>query len=147
MPQIPAFSRTKIARFGKERQRERETPRATRAERGYNAEWTDIRDQKAAECKGLCQECLRRGYINHLDVIDHVMPLVDAPERRLDPENLQGLCAFHHNVWKRSLEAYARKTNALQMLHQWCFHPETRPLHFQIMKFGPLGAPKDVENH
>lgn len=30
--------------------------------------------------------------------VDHIETIEEAPHRRLDPTNLQGLCANHHNV-------------------------------------------------
>lgn len=76
--------------------------------------------------------------MKHCDVIDHIIPVADAPELRLKRENLQGLCHSHHNGWKRLMETFARKTGATSLLIQWCKHPETRPRQFQIVKFGPL---------
>lgn len=145
MPPIPAFRRNSAPRLGGERQRGRETDRPSRVSRGYNAEWVEIREAKKRLCKGLCEECLRRGYLHNLDVIDHIIPVDDAPELRLSIENTQGLCHRHHNGWKRLLEAFARATNAVTLLPQWCLHPETRPAHFQIMKFGPVKAGADAQ--
>jgi 5-methylcytosine-specific restriction endonuclease McrA len=30
--------------------------------------------------------------------VDHIIPIVDAPELRLDLENLQSLCKKHHHA-------------------------------------------------
>lgn len=77
------------------------------------------------------------------DVVDHMVPIGDDPERRLDWDNLDALCHVHHNGLKRRIEEYARKTGALEMLPIWMKNPETRPAAFQIVKFGPL---KDLLN-
>jgi len=51
-----------------------------------------------------CICCWNIGVRSPTKVIDHIMPLVDAPDRLLDPTNLQPLCQFCHDVVKREVE-------------------------------------------
>lgn len=141
---IPRAKAPKVT--GGEKDRTRERWRGSRHERGYGADWNRVRDEYKAATMGRCEECRRRGWARVCDVIDHMIPIEDAPERRLDLANLDALCHFHHNGWKRNLENYARKTGAILMLPQWVKFPETRPAHFQIVKFGPLKELFDAED-
>lgn len=52
----------------------------------------------------LCAMCNARGRTVAATVADHIVPVVTAPERRLDPDNLQSLCASCHNSAKQSEE-------------------------------------------
>lgn len=131
---------------GGEKDRTRERWRGSRHDRGYGADWTRIRDAYKSKAHGQCEECRRRGYLTVCDVIDHMIPIEDAPELRLEMSNLDALCHRHHNGWKRRLEEYARKTGAILMLPQWIKFPETRPAHFHITKFGPLKELFDAED-
>lgn len=130
-----------------ERDRSREKFRGSRQSRGYDGDWDRMRLQYKAEVtKGFCEECRRRGWQKVCDVIDHMIPVEDDPDRRLDWGNLDGLCHFHHNGFKRRIEVYARKIGAIAMLPQWIKFPETRPAQFQIVKFGPLKELFDAED-
>lgn len=91
-----------------------------------------------ASVKRQCEECRRRGYLCLADDVDHIIPVQDEPDLRLEWSNLQALCKIHHAGWKRKMEGYARKVGALSLLPQWCRHPETRPSQFAILKRGPL---------
>lgn len=146
---IPTFRRSAapIVTREKPRDRKREKFRGSRHERGYDAAWTKLAAEYRASVKGQCEECRRRGYLTLADVVDHMIPVVDAPDRRLDWTNLDAQCHAHHNGLKRRVEDYARKTNALEMLPIWMKHPETRPIAFQILKFGPLKGLINGEEH
>lgn len=72
-----------------------------------------------------------------------MIPVTDAPERRLDKANLDGLCNIHHNGLKRKVENYARKMGQLELLPVWMKNPDTRPAQFQIIRYGPLGKPDE----
>lgn len=120
------------------RDRSRERYRGSRQSRGYDRDWELLRDLYMLDVKGRCEECMRRGYLAMADDVDHIIPIKDRPELRLDWSNLQALCRIHHKGWKAKLEAYARKIGAIDLLPQWCRFPETRPAQFQILKRGPL---------
>lgn len=52
----------------------------------------------------LCAYCEREGRTGATQHIDHKQRVRDAWDRRLDPDNLQGLCATHHNSTKKREE-------------------------------------------
>lgn len=140
---IPSFRRRTAPKLGAkdgERVRKRERWRGSRHERGYDAEWVALAAEYKKSVKGRCEECARRGYLETCDAIDHMEPVADNPDRRLDRSNLDALCHKHHNGLKRRIEEYARKTGAIRMLSIWMKNPETRPIQFQIMKRGPLAS-------
>ena len=122
-------------------QKEQEQKRGSRQERGYDSDWERERLVTIKAQGGLCQECLRRGYIAAFDVVDHIIPLRDAPHLRLSQPNLELMCNVHHNGLKRRIEAYARSTAQIKMLQRWMKHPETRPAQFQIVRYGPMKEP------
>lgn len=146
---IPAFRRRSAPRLGVpqgQRDRKKEKWRGSRHERGYDREWELLAAEYKKSVAGQCEECRRRGYLQHCDVIDHMVPVTDAPDRRLDRANLDALCHVHHNGLKRRIEDWARKTGALHMLPMWMKNPETRPIQFQIVKRGPLAELFDAED-
>ncbi len=110
----------------KKRERYRDSPK----DRGYGWDW----DRLAARYRRnnpICEECERRGRIELMVHVDHMIPVADAPELRLDEDNLQSLCLDCHMVWKRRMESYARASNKVRQLRDWCLHPEKRPVHFR----------------
>lgn len=147
---IPSFRRRSAPKLGAkdgERVRKREKFRGSRHERGYDADWTKLAADYKKSVKGRCEECARRGYLAVCDVIDHMIPVSDAPERRLDRANLDALCHAHHNGLKRRVEEYARRSGQIDMLPTWMKFPDMRPISFRIMKFGPLKGLIDGEKH
>jgi 5-methylcytosine-specific restriction endonuclease McrA len=52
--------------------------------------------------------CKAKGKIVSATVVDHIIPLRQAPELRLDPANLQPLCNYCHNSTKRREENKTR---------------------------------------
>jgi hypothetical protein len=142
---IPSFRRKSAPQLVGERARKHEKPRGSRQSRGYDAEWVELRDRYAKSVKGRCEECARRGYLELGAHVDHIIPVKDDPDLRLEWSNLQMLCWSHHMGWKAKIEAYARKIGAISMLIQWCKHPETRPAHFAITRRGPLADLFDAE--
>jgi 5-methylcytosine-specific restriction endonuclease McrA len=138
---IPSFRRQSAPKLGAkegERVRKKEPFRGSRHERGYDAEWTKLAAKYKKAVRGRCEECARRGYLAFCDVVDHMIPITDRPERRLDWNMLDALCHTHHNGLKRRIEEYARKTGQIDLIPRWMKFPETRPAQFQIMKRGPL---------
>lgn len=49
------------------------------------------------ESHPVCVECLKQGVIKQGRIVDHVIPLRKAWDKRLDTGNLQTLCIMHHN--------------------------------------------------
>lgn len=134
------------AKVGPERDRKKEKWRGSRQERGYDGDWDKLRLAYKDKVHGLCEECRRKGWPEFCDVIDHMIPVEDDPAKRLDEWNLDALCHVHHNGWKRKLEDFARKTGAIAMLPMWIKFPETRPAHFQILRYGPAKELFDAED-
>jgi 5-methylcytosine-specific restriction endonuclease McrA len=46
----------------------------------------------------LCRRCAERGLVVAMDMVDHIIPISVAPDRRLDDGNLQSLCNACHAV-------------------------------------------------
>ena len=139
---IQSLRRMRIAPMKQTRPRESKGPRfrGSARERGYDRDWEKLRDKHRVKAEGLCQECLRRGYIEPLAVSDHIIPIRLRPDLRLDENNLDALCTIHHNGWKAKLEAYAEKHKMVDMLPIWVKQPDLRPPRFQIRKYGPMAG-------
>jgi 5-methylcytosine-specific restriction enzyme A len=65
-------------------------------QRGYDADWRRLRAEHLAE-EPYCRECAKVGVERLATIVDHIETIRLAPERRLDPTNLQSLCFPHHN--------------------------------------------------
>lgn len=52
-----------------------------------------------------CEECLKEGVIRKTDVTDHIIELRDDWSKRLDENNFQSLCHYHHNLKTRREKA------------------------------------------
>jgi 5-methylcytosine-specific restriction protein A len=62
----------------------------------YNSRaWRSLRDWYLRQ-NPLCVECQRRGFLVPAVHLNHVVPLALAPERALDPTNIEGLCKSCH---------------------------------------------------
>ncbi|MFJ1293242.1 HNH endonuclease signature motif containing protein [Paracoccus yeei] len=71
--------------------------RGTASQRGLGADWRKVRDAHIARfpncwCGAPAVD------------VDHIVPRRIAPERRLDPSNLQSLCKKHHSGAKQREE-------------------------------------------
>jgi len=44
----------------------------------------------------LCFECLKEGVVTPMEVVDHIKPADKFPELKLEWDNLQSLCNYHH---------------------------------------------------
>lgn len=74
---------------------DRQRPSASK--RGYDAAWKKLRRLILA-AEPLCRMCKAEGRITLAQVVDHIVPIAQAPELRLDQSNCQPLCHHHHNV-------------------------------------------------
>ena len=113
----------------KQRKAAADAARASSTDRGYDADWRKLR---AAHLKRQpnCVICGKPG-----NTVDHIKRVRDFPELRLDPRNLQTLCASHHSstVQRQERGKAGKRT----------FKP-TRPGggdKFQPAAKGPVGAP------
>lgn len=68
--------------------------------RGYDRAWSRLRSLKLSH-DPLCEWCAKQDRVTSAEVVDHVVPIRDDPDRRLDYSNLQSLCAEHHNSLKQ----------------------------------------------
>ena len=97
-----------------------ERARGSSSARGYNGAWRRLRSAFLSQrcscdddgmpplttcplCHGgglvhsLCEECLDAGILIRATEVDHVIPWLNRPELRLNPQDLSGLCSMHHN--------------------------------------------------
>lgn len=104
-----------------------DTRRGTANSRGYDYSWNEL-SLWWRRRHPFCEECKAEGHPGVLaDVVDHIEPVADVPEKRLDPGNLWSLCHHHHNGLKARLERHARQHGLIEMLPTWCKYPELRP--------------------
>jgi len=66
--------------------------------RGYDREWEKARREYLAVYPS-CRRCGKPA-----DLVDHIVPVREAPHRRLDRTNFQSLCQPCHSGWKQSHE-------------------------------------------
>lgn len=52
-----------------------------------------------------CEKCLKEGMIRKTDITDHVIELRSDWSKRLDENNFQSLCHYHHNLKTRQEKA------------------------------------------
>src|SRR4051812_23845917 len=76
-------------------QQEKLRPRPDAAARGYNADWRQIRAEVLAAEPG-CRLCAADGIQRTAIMVDHIVPVRERPELRLERSNLQPLCWRHH---------------------------------------------------
>jgi len=65
--------------------------RGSASARGYDSRWKKLRARKINR-NPLCEHCFERGEVTPATEVDHRIPIAEAPERRLDWDNLQSLC-------------------------------------------------------
>ena len=70
-------------------------PQAPPAARGYDRAWAELRARHLA-LEPDCRNCAAHGQHRRAQIVDHIEPIRRAPERRLDPSNLQSLCRSCH---------------------------------------------------
>lgn len=101
--------------------------RGTARQRGYDRLWERLRSVHLA-AHPLCVMCLADGLVNdgsltpsgrlhpvrrkRSPVVDHIIPIAIAPDRRLDLSNLQTLCSTHHDSTVQSMERRGVKGEA-----------------------------------
>lgn len=72
--------------------------RGSSSERGYDARWQRFRVQFLRE-HPLCEmACREQGRVTAATVVDHIVPIAHAPERRFDPANLRAACKPCHDA-------------------------------------------------
>lgn len=59
--------------------------------------WKLMRDKRRRN-NPLCQCCELKDWIKPMQVVDHIVPIDEAPELALDYDNTQSLCHFCHDI-------------------------------------------------
>lgn len=77
------------------RQFDKHRPSAWR--RGYDSAWEVVRKQALLRDKWLCQEHLILGILVPAEEVDHIVPIKEAPELRLELSNTRSLCKPCHS--------------------------------------------------
>jgi 5-methylcytosine-specific restriction enzyme A len=121
-PDLPRFTCvTPAVRYANDRER-----RGSSSDRGYDSEWKRLRGWHLKR-EPNCRECYFRGRLTAATMVNHVIPIQDAPELRLDKRNLSSVCKDHHDTVIRDLERLARKMDDVELLRFWLEDPSTRP--------------------
>jgi phage terminase large subunit-like protein/5-methylcytosine-specific restriction endonuclease McrA len=78
-----------------EKAREFDLYRGTSASRGYDRKWTKVRNAYIAD-HPLCEVCSRPDFPVLAELVHHIVPVDQAPDRLLDETNLQAVCRDCH---------------------------------------------------
>jgi len=98
-----------------------------RSDSPYDNQWRALR-RSFLTAHRWCRVCGKRA----VDV-DHIVPIREAPGRRLDWTNLQSLCHEHHSVLTNSYDNPAVRQGCdedgrpLDRRHPWASDPGVRP--------------------
>jgi 5-methylcytosine-specific restriction enzyme A len=99
-----------------EQQREYNQHRGSAYSRGYDHSWRKLRDRFVRQ-HPLCSRCETAGRIVAATMVDHVIPIAIAPDRRLDETNMNSLCDQCHAL--KSAEDVARYGALVETDPQW----------------------------
>ena len=84
-------------------------------------EWKALRSYLLAT-QPWCVKCMADGYHVAATVCDHKIDIADAPNLRLEADNIQNLCTKHHNSkTAKSFNGKRIDKTKLQMLTLWKF--------------------------
>jgi len=72
--------------------------RGSTNERGYDADWKRVAEQRRNLDCGLCQMCLAEGLVRASPLVDHIIPIHVRPDWRLEIGNTQVLCFDCHTI-------------------------------------------------
>jgi 5-methylcytosine-specific restriction enzyme A len=98
----------RLAAWRKEQRRRNPVPPARAAGR-HDKDWKELRAQVLAD-EPMCREFARHGIERQAVTVDHIIPMRDAPERRLDRTNVQPICwPSHHRKTNRYDGGFGRK--------------------------------------
>lgn len=69
-----------------------------------SAEWKKLRQLKLQQSP-MCEICYSQGKISKANIVDHVRPIKEYPDGKLDISNLQSVCMSCHSRKTRNEEA------------------------------------------
>ncbi|MBM3205932.1 HNH endonuclease [Candidatus Shapirobacteria bacterium] len=69
----------------------------------YNGTWRKLRNIQLST-EPLCRMCAKRNIIKAATTIDHIIPISERPDLRLEQSNLQSLCKQCHDSIKRRID-------------------------------------------
>jgi 5-methylcytosine-specific restriction protein A len=102
-PPVPVVPRAGNTRMKRTPQQVASDNRASASARGYDATWQRLR-RMHLNANPWCVFCLEKGLVVEGEHVDHKLTIRERPDLRLDPENLQTLCAPCHNGRKQRLD-------------------------------------------
>ena len=91
----PRHGQKRVEVNRKANQKEYNKTRRTGGEFYNSGRWRKLRNRFIRE-NPICVECKNCGQIVEAQVVDHIQPIKDGGAK-LQMENLQSLCNFHHN--------------------------------------------------
>ncbi len=66
-------------------------------ERGYGWDWQCFR-ARIVQQRPICEDCLDQGQVRPTEELHHIQKIKDAPDRKLDPDNVRALCSRCHDA-------------------------------------------------
>jgi hypothetical protein len=122
VPDVPRFTCQQVE--GKHAREHRGSAR----ERGYDNAW-DRLSKWHLKREPLCRTCYWRGRKVAAVLTNHILPVRDRPDLRLEKGNLSSHCQTCHDTVVRELERVARDGGDLDVLKDWLSDPATWPEH------------------
>ena len=83
----------------REQHRKLDNKRGSSTQRGYDGQWRKVRRLKFLD-NPLCEWCEANGLVVAAQEIHHKIPIKEAPEKRLEMDNLESLCRACHETTK-----------------------------------------------
>ena len=71
--------------------------KAAKDSQTYDWQWRKASKQFRIE-NPWCVECLAEGFVKESEHVDHIEPVVNRPDLRMDPSNWQVLCTACHSI-------------------------------------------------
>jgi hypothetical protein len=93
------------------------TTREGRKDFYRSSEWQILREFILSR-NPLCERCIKRDRIEPATELHHRRDLADYPEGKLDPQNIEPLCKYHHNLHS-ALEASGSEKDLNLINKEW----------------------------
>ena len=110
-PKLLPGAAPSIARVRKAKdRRQHDRARGSAAKRGYDSQWRKLRKAfLAAHPLCECDECRGgEGGIVPADVVDHIIPISERPDLRLEWSNLRAMSKPHHDRHTAKTQGFAK---------------------------------------